>query len=422
MKLRVIVIGGGIGGLALAQGLRRRGVEVAAYERDRTPTDRLQGYRVHINTAGSRALHACLPPEVFAAFLATCGQPNTGIGMFTHRLRELIWFGSDRPDPDPDPVDGVKSASRISLRQVLLAGLDDVVRFGKAFTHYRREPDGRVTACFADGSTATGDVLVGADGGNSRVRQQYLPDAQRVDTGVTGIQGKVWLTAAVQALLPDRLVAGPVMIPGPRGLGMFLAMHQFQPVPPELAALLGPEAAAQRDYVMWGLLARRTRLPADLEQLDAIQLQSLALQRIERWHPNLRRLVGATAPDTVLLTPISTSVPVPAWTASTVTLLGDAIHSMPPTGGVGANTALRDAALLAGELSRAAGGERPLCQAIGDYEAEMRRYGFAAVEDSLRNLRRQQRTANPLALTGMKLALRTVNTIGPLKRRAFTAV
>jgi 2-polyprenyl-6-methoxyphenol hydroxylase-like FAD-dependent oxidoreductase len=123
----------------------------------------------------------------------------------------------------------------------------------------------------------------------------------------------------------------------------------------------------------------------------------------------------------VLLTPIRTSVPVPAWTASTVTLLGDAIHSMPPTGGVGANTALRDAALLAGELSRAAGGERPLYQAIGDYEDEMRRYGFAAVEDSLRNLRRQQRTANPLALTGTKLALRTVNAIGPLKRRAFTA-
>src|SRR5215467_9186753 len=122
MKLRVIVIGGGIGGLALAQGLRQRGVEVAAYERDRTPADRLQGYRVHINTAGSRALHACLPPEVFAAFLATCGQPNTGIGMFTHRLRELVWFGRDRPNPDPDPVDGVKSASRISLRQVLLAG------------------------------------------------------------------------------------------------------------------------------------------------------------------------------------------------------------------------------------------------------------------------------------------------------------
>ena len=60
--LHVIVIGGGIGGLCLAQGLKRAGISVAVYERDRTLTDRLQGYRVHINPSGSRALHACLPP------------------------------------------------------------------------------------------------------------------------------------------------------------------------------------------------------------------------------------------------------------------------------------------------------------------------------------------------------------------------
>src|SRR5262249_6150513 len=138
MKLRVIVIGGGIGGLALAQGLRQRGIEVAAYERDRTPADRLQGYRVHINTAGSRACPARLPPEISPALLPTRGQPNPGIGISPPRRGELIGSGSARPAPDPDPVDGVKSASRISLRQVLLAGLDDVVRFGKAFTHYRR--------------------------------------------------------------------------------------------------------------------------------------------------------------------------------------------------------------------------------------------------------------------------------------------
>src|SRR5215475_8534737 len=162
MGLEIVVIGAGIGGLALAQGLRRGGVEVAVYERDRTATDRLQGYRVHINRAGSRALHACLPPDLFEAFLATCGQPNLGIGMFTHRLRELIWFGSQDTQPAADPVDGVKSASRISLRQVLLAGLDDAVHFDKTCTRYDTRPDGLVTAHFHDGSTETGDVLVGA--------------------------------------------------------------------------------------------------------------------------------------------------------------------------------------------------------------------------------------------------------------------
>lgn len=191
MGPRVLVIGGGIGGLALAQGLRRGGVDVVVYERDPSPSDRLQGYRVHINTDGSRALHACLPPVIFDAFLATCGQPNTGIGISTHLLRELIWFGGQSAAGDSGPVEGVKSASRVSLRQVLLAGLAEAIHFGKTFTGYERNGDGRVTAHFADGTKATGDVLVGADGGNSRVRQQYLPHAGRIDTGVSGIQGKV---------------------------------------------------------------------------------------------------------------------------------------------------------------------------------------------------------------------------------------
>src|SRR5215468_5080190 len=60
----VVIIGGGIGGLALAQGLKKAGVSVAVYERDRAVASRLQGYRVHINPAGGRALHACLPPHL----------------------------------------------------------------------------------------------------------------------------------------------------------------------------------------------------------------------------------------------------------------------------------------------------------------------------------------------------------------------
>lgn len=417
MNLKVLVIGGGIGGLALAQGLRRAGVEVAVYERDGTPTDRLQGYRIHINPAGSRALHHCLPPELFHAYLATYGQLTTGIGFFTHQLRELIWFGGNTDAADP--VDSFGSVSRLSLRHVLLAGLADVVHFGKTFTHYRRSPDGQVSAHFADGSTASCDVLVGADGGNSRVRRQYLPHAERTETGVTGIQGKVWLSEETRALVPARLPEGPAMIPGPGGYGMFLALHEFQPIPAEVTALVGPEATAERDYVMWGLLSNRGNLPADLEHLDGAQLRALALDRIASWHPTLRRLVAASDLETMLLTPIRSSVPVEPWPASTVTLLGDAIHSMPPTGGMGANTALRDAALLSRKLASVASGEVPLLQAVGDYETEMREYGFAATRSSLRNLRQQQRTENPLALAGMKIALRTLNAIPPLKRRVL---
>ena len=85
--LHVLIIGGGIGGLTLAQGLKKSGVSVAVYERDRTMTDRVQGYRVHINPAGSLALHECLPPELFEAFARTCGKPSRGYSL-CHRAHE----------------------------------------------------------------------------------------------------------------------------------------------------------------------------------------------------------------------------------------------------------------------------------------------------------------------------------------------
>ena len=63
-SFHVAIIGGGIGGLCLAQGLNKAGVSVTVYERDRTRTDRLQGYRIHISPKGSRALYECLPAHL----------------------------------------------------------------------------------------------------------------------------------------------------------------------------------------------------------------------------------------------------------------------------------------------------------------------------------------------------------------------
>ncbi|WP_279582617.1 NAD(P)-binding protein [Fodinicola feengrottensis] len=72
--MRVIIIGAGTGGMCLAHGRRRAGVEVSVYERDRTPTGGLFGYRVGIDPTGNRALRDCLPPELFDTFLATCAR------------------------------------------------------------------------------------------------------------------------------------------------------------------------------------------------------------------------------------------------------------------------------------------------------------------------------------------------------------
>ena len=101
--LHVLIIGGGIGGLTLAQGLSREGVSATVYERDRTPTDRLQGYRVHISPTGSLGLHECLPPNLFEVFDRTCGSQTVAVRFFTEQMRVLLAFeraSSPRTDVD----------------------------------------------------------------------------------------------------------------------------------------------------------------------------------------------------------------------------------------------------------------------------------------------------------------------------------
>jgi 2-polyprenyl-6-methoxyphenol hydroxylase-like FAD-dependent oxidoreductase len=67
--LKVLIIGAGTGGLCLAHGLHASGIDVRIFERDLTPTDRIQGYRLNISATGNRALKACLPPANYRRFV-----------------------------------------------------------------------------------------------------------------------------------------------------------------------------------------------------------------------------------------------------------------------------------------------------------------------------------------------------------------
>ncbi|MGI5286049.1 FAD-dependent oxidoreductase [Nonomuraea polychroma] len=91
------------------------------------------------------------------------------------------------------------------------------------------------------------------------------------------------------------------------------------------------------------------------------QLKDAVARMIRSWHPDLRKMIDLSHADTVSLLPIRTSIPIDPWPATNIKLLGDAIHSMTPMRGIGANTALRDARLLCRALT--AGGE-PI-QAMG---------------------------------------------------------
>jgi 2-polyprenyl-6-methoxyphenol hydroxylase-like FAD-dependent oxidoreductase len=388
MTKRVAIIGGGVGGLCLAQGLKKAGVPVTVYERDRSRSDRLQGYRLHVNPHGAQALRDCLPPDLYRTFVETSGNAGGGFNFADHQLRKLLTI---------DPVEGHFSVSRITLRQIMLDGLEDVVRFDKQFERY---DDG--TLYFADGATETYDVLVGADGVNSKVRQQYLPHARVVDTGVTAIAGKLFLDEA--DWLPDNLTKRPNMIVAPSDCGMFLAPFTVQGVNDDNEGVLFDNT---RPYLMWAYAA------ADLSVVDESPREIVA-NRIAGWSPDLVRVVRETHSDAVSWWPIRSSVPVDPWAPSTVTLLGDAIHSMTPMRGIGANTALRDARLLTLALTN--GGD--VVHAIGQYEERMRDYGYAAVRNSLRSAK-QFAQGNVAARTMFKAVLRFAEAVPPVKRAMF---
>jgi 2-polyprenyl-6-methoxyphenol hydroxylase-like FAD-dependent oxidoreductase len=329
-----------------------------------------------------------------------------------------------------DPTSAHHSVSRITLHQVLSTGLDGVLHYDKEFVRYEQDADGTVTCFFADGTTATADVLVAADGANSRVRGQFLPSAERVDTGIRNIVGKFPLTEESRKLLPELVMVGPKSIMPPKGCGFFTAPHELGEAGITATGIGGNDETAEHDamlfdnttsYVMWAYAASEGRYRsagADLSSLDGAGLRDLVGRLIADWHPALGRMVADTPPESVTLIPILTSEPIEPWSTTNITLLGDAIHSMTPFRGIGANTALRDAQLLARNLIAAARGERELLDAIGDYERQMIDYGFAAVRSSLRDAKAFV-SENRASRVMFKTVLRFFSAVPPLKRKVF---
>jgi 2-polyprenyl-6-methoxyphenol hydroxylase-like FAD-dependent oxidoreductase len=416
-NFEVLIIGGGIGGLTLAHGLRRAGIRVEVHERTHERTDWLQGYRIHISPAGARALHDCLPPPNWQAFLDTAA-PGGDFGLLTDQGAELLGLeASEINHGAGGPADRHYGVSRVLLRSALLDGLDDVLHLGHEFTGYELTGD-RVTAHFADGSKATADLLIGADGANSRVRAQLLPHAAgRHDTGVVAIAGKHPLPADLPPLLSSR---ANIVIPRGRG-SLFTAVWQQDPA---------------TGYVLWGYSDAAARLPADVTALDGAALSDLVRRRLAGWSPDFLRLIDGSDHTTVNAFPVRSAIPVTPWPTGRVTLLGDAIHNMTPMAGIGANTALRDADLLrrrltaadlslsaagdlslpaAGDSSLPAAGDLSLAAAVHGYEVEMLDYGFAAVRRSLRNAR-QSATSTRLSRAAFRTTLRVIAAIPPIRR------
>ena len=421
-KHTVAIIGGGLGGLCLANGLKKAGISVTVYERDQSPESRPQGYRIHIDPQGSTALHQCLPSHLWDLFQSTGGDFSHGFSIVTEQLQELLNLARIST---PDSIARHRSISRITLRRILLAGLEGDVKFDKRFLHYEEAPDGAIIAHFEDGSPAQADLLVAADGLNSPVRKQYLPHAEPIDTGVVAIGGTLPLTDGVMALAPHFLLDGPVMVMPPSACSMFMAMWKRSGAAAQALRSLGIDRPlpGDEDYLILALGG-----PPDFFGLDqpAGSINGRALKDILRrttagWHPSLRKLVAMVNEEQLFLNPIRTSQPPLSWKATHVTLLGDAIHSMTPYRGVGGNIALKDAALLASQLTQAQQGQKSLIEAISEYEASMREYAFAAVEDSLKAMKQFTGPKKYPAFSLFKTGMRVANAMPKLKSKLIPA-
>jgi 2-polyprenyl-6-methoxyphenol hydroxylase-like FAD-dependent oxidoreductase len=227
--VKVVVVGAGLGGLAVSRGLRQAGVEAVVYERDAAAASRFQGWRIGLTTESLDTLRWCLPSRLHPLLAAVEGEEK-GEGRAVDP--QLNVLGTSPADHEGRLHD------RDVLRHLLLDGVP--VRFGAKLDRYEELPCGGVRVHFADGRTDTADVLVAADGMGSTVRRQLLPDVHEVDLGIRGVIG--------------RTAAGPVVLLGdavhpmpPGGLGANLAFRDAR----LLCALLtggAPVPAALVEY------------------------------------------------------------------------------------------------------------------------------------------------------------------------------
>lgn len=408
MRFNVNIIGGGIGGLCLAQGLRKSGITAAVYEQGPRRADLhwLQGYQIHINPSGSRALQECLSSALWETLIAASCVPNGGFQVLTEQMLEIAFV-------EPEMMDGISHVPivRATLREVLLEGLEDVVNFGKEFTHYQQTPNGKVIAFFKDGTTAVADVLVGADGTGSKVRKQYLPRAQIADTGIVGAACRLPISRDNDGRLPEHLFTRLTSIVPPKSTYMIVTQSIHKPGAKYKDSI--------GDHLIWVLISSRAPYgDANPKAMDGASIRKVALRLAENWHPVLRNLIATSDPKNVSAVPVLTSIPVKPWESTNITLLGDAIHTMTPLQGLGGSSALRDAGVLCRELIEADRGTCTPIAAINAYETAMIDYGFAAVRRSAW-FGHVVVSDNRLLRAALKAVLGIATRIPPLKRRMF---
>ncbi len=217
-------------------------------------------------------------------------------------------------------------------------------------------------------------MLVGADGSKSKVREQRLPRYEREDLGIGVVCGKYTLNETTSQNIPKIMQDCSLNNLIPYGKGcLFVSSWRSGKESPNTSP------RNSEPYTLWAYFIPQADVPSDFRELKAAALQQIVIDGIQGWAPPIEKVVREADLTTVSPIYLRCAPDLDHREPNDVTLPGDAIHSMTPAAGVGANTALRDAQNLTGLLTEANRNGTSLIDAIGTYEAKMRPYANAAV-------------------------------------------